>query len=59
MTAAAMLSTPHRPGTLRTIGLLAATGMRVGEAIRLDRSDVDFAGRMLVTRAGKLGGRGS
>ena len=45
MTAAAMLSTPHRTGTLRTIGVLAATGMRVGEAIRLDRSDVDFAGR--------------
>jgi hypothetical protein len=45
MTAAAMLSTPHRPGTLWTIGVLAATGMRVGEAIRLDRSDVDFAGR--------------
>jgi integrase len=45
MTAAAMLSTPHWSGTLGTIGVLAATGMRVGEAIRRDRSDVDFAGR--------------
>ena len=38
MAATASLSSPLRAATYRTlIGLLAATGMRVGEAIRLDR----------------------
>jgi integrase len=37
------------------IGLLAATGMRIGEAIRLDRSDVDWAEGLLVVAAGKSG----
>jgi integrase len=33
-----------RQATYRTlIGLLSVTGMRVGEAIRLDRDDVDLA----------------
>ena len=33
-----------RQATYRTlIGLLSVTGMRVGEAIRLDRSDFDLA----------------
>jgi hypothetical protein len=42
LTAAATLRTPHRVATYRTlIGLLVTTGMRVGEAIGLDRSDVD------------------
>ncbi|TJV89387.1 MAG: integrase, partial [Mesorhizobium sp.] len=37
MTATAALRTPHREATYRTlIGLLAVTGMRVGEAIGLD-----------------------
>ena len=42
--------------TMRTlIGLLAVTGMRVGEAIRLDRSDIDLANRLLVVRDSKFG----
>lgn len=37
------------------IGLLAATGMRVGEAIRLDRADIDWAGAVLMIRESKFG----
>jgi integrase len=37
------------------IGLLAATGMRVGEAIALDRQDVNVAAGVLVVRHGKFG----
>jgi integrase len=37
------------------IGLLAATGMRVGEAIALARDDVDDHHRVLVVRHGKFG----
>ena len=34
------------------IGLIASTGMRIGEAIRLDRADVDWkAGTLLVRRS--------
>ena len=36
-------------------GLLAATGMRVGEAIRLDSSDVDWSNQLLVVRESKFG----
>jgi integrase len=42
--------------TYRTlIGLLAVTGMRVGEAINLDRDEVDLAEQVLVVRHGKFG----
>ena len=42
--------------TYRTlIGLLAVTGMRVGEAINLDRDDVDLDEGVLVVRQGKFG----
>jgi len=42
--------------TYRTlIGLLAVTGMRVGEAINLDRDDVDVDAGVLVVRHGKFG----
>jgi integrase len=42
-------------GTYRTlIGLLAVTGMRLGEAIRLDRADLDEDGRCLVVRDTKF-----
>lgn len=36
------------------IGLLAVTGLRVGEAIRLDRSDVSFSDGLLTIRESKL-----
>jgi integrase len=56
MAAAAILHTPHRVATYRTlIGLLAATGMRVGEAIGLDRDDFDAANGLLTVRHGKFG----
>jgi Phage integrase family len=42
--------------TYRTlIGLLAVTGMRLGEAINLDRDDVDLDEGVLVVRQGKFG----
>lgn len=54
--AAKSLSTPHRAATCRTLfGLLAVTGMRVGEAIALDRSDFDRRHGVLVVRGAKLG----
>jgi integrase/recombinase XerD len=37
------------------IGLLAVTGMRIGEAIGLDRLDVDCAHAVIVVRASKFG----
>lgn len=37
------------------LGLLAATGMRVGEAIRLDRSDINRAESLLLIRESKFG----
>jgi integrase/recombinase XerD len=37
------------------IGLLAVTGMRVGEAIRLDRADIDWTGAVLMIRESKFG----
>ena len=51
--AVARRSAPRRYATL--IGLLAVTGMRVGEAIRLDRGDVDLANGLLTVRDGKFG----
>ncbi|MGO8726901.1 MAG: tyrosine-type recombinase/integrase [Streptosporangiaceae bacterium] len=56
MSAASALGPPLRATTYATlIGLLAATGMRIGEAIRLDRDDIDWAEGLLVVRAGKHG----
>ncbi len=37
------------------IGLLAGTGMRVGEALRLDRGDVDWVEGVLFVRESKFG----
>lgn len=52
------LTPPLRAATYRTLlGLLAVTGMRVGEALALDRDDVDLRERRLVIRAAKGGGR--
>jgi integrase/recombinase XerD len=56
MTAAAAIRTPFRAATYRVlIGLLAATGMRVGEAISLDRDDLDTGSGLLTVRDGKFG----
>jgi len=53
--AAGVLRTPHRTATYRTlIGLLASTGIRVGEAIGLDREHFDRVLGTIVVR-GKLG----
>ena len=42
--------------TFRTLfGLLIATGMRIGEAIALDRADFDSDLGMLIVRRGKFG----
>lgn len=54
--ATSMLRTPIRQATFATlIGLLAVTGIRVGEAIALDRDDLDVAGGLLTVRHGKFG----
>lgn len=51
------LRPPHRAATHRALlGLLAATGMRLGEGIGLDRADVDLDAGSLHVRQGKLGG---
>jgi integrase/recombinase XerD len=56
MAAARQLASPLRAATLETvIGTLAATGLRVAEVIRLDRSDVDVDERLLMVRDSKLG----
>ena len=49
------LRTPLRRATFATlIGLLAVTGMRVGEAIGLDRDDLDLTSGRLLVRHGKF-----
>ncbi len=54
--AAEPLRTPHRVATYRTlIGLLAVTGMRVGEAIGLDRDEFDVRNGLLIISKGKFG----
>lgn len=54
--AAAGLRFPLRVATYQTlIGLLAVTGMRVGEAIRLDRADLDLAAGIITVRQSKFG----
>ncbi len=55
MRATTILRGPHVQATYRTlIGLLAATGMRIGEAIGLDRDDFDAGSGMLTIRQGKF-----
>ena len=49
-------ASPLRAATYETlIGLLAASGLRIGEAIKLDRSDVDWAEGVLLIRESKFG----
>lgn len=53
--AAGMLSSPLRVVTYQTlIGLLAVTGMRIGEAINLDRQDFDARNGTLIIRGAKF-----
>jgi integrase len=48
--------TPMPAATHETlVGLLAVTGLRVGEAIRLDRADINWAGAVLAIRESKFG----
>ena len=47
---------PLRAATYQTlIGLLAASGLWIGEAIKLDRSDLDWAQGVLLIRESKFG----
>ncbi len=57
LTAAAdRIQQPFRSQTYRTlIGLLASTGMRIGEAVALDKTDVDPEQQILTVRDGKFG----
>jgi integrase/recombinase XerD len=54
--AARRLKVPLRAATYETLfGLLAITGMRIGEAIHLDREDIDWKLQLLVVRRSKFG----
>jgi integrase len=54
--AAGRLPREHRADTYQTlIGLVAVSGMRVGEVVRLDGDDVDFDGGLLTIRNTKFG----
>ena len=54
--AAGTLRIAHKTATFQTLfGLLAATGMRIGEAIALDRSDFDVDAVTLTVRNAKFG----
>lgn len=50
------LTAPLRAATYETlIGLLASSGLRIGEAIKLDRSDIDWHEGVLLIRESKFG----
>jgi integrase/recombinase XerD len=56
MTATTSIADPFRALTCRTVvGLLASTGMRVGEAIALDRTAVDCEEGVITVRRSKFG----
>ena len=56
ISAAANLRLPLRAATYPVlIGLLAVTGLRVGEALRLDRGDIDWDHGLLLVRDSKFG----
>jgi integrase/recombinase XerD len=56
MAAAQTLRSPLRAATFETlVGLLTVSGLRIGEALRLDRSDVDLHEGVLVVRRSKFG----
>jgi len=50
------IASPLRATTYQTlIGLLAASGLRIGEAIKLDRNDIDWNQGVLLIRESKFG----
>jgi integrase/recombinase XerD len=50
-----MIREPLRAATYTTlIGLLAATGLRISEAMKLDRTDIDWAQGVLLVRESKF-----
>jgi integrase len=54
--AASTLRIAHKTATFQTLfGLLAATGVRIGEALALDRSDFDAVAGTLTVRNAKFG----
>ena len=56
MSASRKLRSPLQAATLEVvIGLLAVSGLRVGEVIRLNNNDVDFCGAILTVRFSKGG----
>lgn len=56
MAAAQALRLSHQAATYQAlIGVLAITGMRVGEALRLDREDLDLGHGLLIVRGAKFG----
>jgi integrase len=55
MSAATQLKNPLKAATFETmVGLLACTGLRAGEAMRLDRGDFDTAQAILTVRNAKF-----
>jgi len=56
LAAARRLSPPLQAATFETLlGLLAVTGLRIGEAMRLDRDDIDWDEKALIVRSSKFG----
>jgi len=56
MSQARSIGSPLRAATYDTlIGLLASSGLRIGEAIKLDRDDIDWAAGVLLIRESKFG----
>jgi integrase len=54
--AAEAIEPPFRAATYRTLpGLLAAAGLRIGEAISLDGDDIDWTQGVLLIRESKFG----
>jgi integrase/recombinase XerD len=56
MDASSVIATAHRAATMRAlIGLLAVTGMRIGEAIHLDQQDIDHDRNLITVIESKFG----
>lgn len=56
LAATATIRAPFRAATFATlVGLLAVTGIRIGEALSLDKTDLDLDAQVLIVRSGKFG----